>query len=347
MKICTSIDGKQNKGLSKSSPSYSIAILDVGHGNCTVVIDRQCVIVVDSGPGSSLLEFLQEREITTIDVLLISHADEDHIAGLIQLLSSDNIRIDSIRLNTDSAKGSRIWSDLLYELDRSDRSGNLDFDTSLTRGDEDKIKRGEIQIEILGPSKYLAARGPGSTDRKGRKLTSNSVSVVTRLLKDGRPIALLPGDLDGVGLDNLHSSGVDATAPIVVFPHHGGRTGSADMAAFATKLCQITSPSMVIFSIGRGRHGTPRPEIVTAVREEISDVWIACTQLSEHCAAGLPSSSPKHLSNAFAQGSQGLKCCAGTILIDIDNINRVIPDRSDHQAFVINAAPTALCRSTN
>ena len=323
---------------------HSLAILDVGHGNSAVLIDSQCVVVIDTGLGSSLLEYLLAKGITTIDSVLLSHADDDHIAGLVHLLSSRKFRIRSVHLNTDSAKKSKRWDDLLYELDSTDLKGEPDFRTSLTRGSEAKLASTEVQIEILGPSKYLAAKGPGSTDREGRRLTSNSVSVVTRLLKDGRPIALLPGDLDGVGLDNLHSSGVEATAPIVVFPHHGGRTGSADMKAFATKLCQMTSPSMVIFSIGRGRHGTPRPDIVAAVRDELADVWIACTQLSDHCASGLPTSSPKHLNDSFAQGREGRKCCAGTIVIDLDDPGSIFPQRSNHESFIREMATTALCQ---
>ena len=331
----------------KTALKHCLAILDVGHGNSSVLIDSEGVVVIDTGLGSSLSDYLIEKKIATIDTVLLSHADDDHISGLVHLLSSRKFHIRSVHLNPDSAQRSRRWDDLLYELDRTDLKGELDFNTTLTRGSEEKFDSMKVQIEILGPSKYLAARGPGNTDRQGRKLTSNSVSVVTRLLKDGNPIALLPGDLDHIGLDDIRASGVDATAPIVVFPHHGGRTGSTDMAAFAKDLCEITSPMMVIFSIGRGRHGTPRPEIVAAVREELSDVWIACTQLSEHCASGLPTSSPEHLNDAFAKGREGRKCCAGTIVIDLDNINAIFPDRSDHQAFITEVAPTALCRSSN
>ena len=333
--------------MTESLPSHSLAILDVGHGNSAVVIDKKGVIVIDTGLGSSLLEYLVERRISTIDTVVVSHADEDHIGGLVQLLACGQFQFRTVCLNTDSDKETKLWDDLVYELNSLDSEDQLEFVTSLNRGSEKQFYDTDVQIEILGPSKYLAARGPGSTDRNGRRLTSNSVSAVTRLLKDGNPIVLLPGDLDNIGLDELRASGVDATAPIVVFPHHGARTGSTDMAAFAKDLCEITSANLVIFSIGRGRHGTPRPEIVAAVREELSGVWIACTQLSEHCAAGLPASSPKHLSNVFAQGRQGRKCCAGTILIDLDNISTVTPDRSDHQAFITDTAPTALCRSTN
>ena len=51
-----------------AAPDRSLAILDVGHGNCAVLRDRRGVVVIDAGPGSSLLEFLTEHKITNIDV---------------------------------------------------------------------------------------------------------------------------------------------------------------------------------------------------------------------------------------------------------------------------------------
>ena len=59
-------------------PEPSVSVLDVGHGNCAVVLDDRTV-VVDAGPGATLLEFLQNEGVTEVEVVLISHADEDHI----------------------------------------------------------------------------------------------------------------------------------------------------------------------------------------------------------------------------------------------------------------------------
>jgi competence protein ComEC len=58
-----------------------LTILDVGHGNCAVLEDGQRTVVFDCGPKTGLLEYLTSRTITVLDLVLISHADEDHIAG--------------------------------------------------------------------------------------------------------------------------------------------------------------------------------------------------------------------------------------------------------------------------
>ncbi|RKZ63434.1 MAG: MBL fold protein, partial [Candidatus Parabeggiatoa sp. nov. 3] len=79
-------------------PNYYV--LDVGHGNSTVLVDTDGVIVIDAGPKTKLLEFLLDHNIHEIDVLLLSHADKDHIAGVIGLLASEEIRLKRVYLNS-------------------------------------------------------------------------------------------------------------------------------------------------------------------------------------------------------------------------------------------------------
>ncbi len=340
----TSTLGNSNRNAGISIPKHFVAILDVGHGSCAVVVDTGGVVVVDTGPGSSLLEFLTEQKIDTIQVVLISHADEDHIGGLVQLLASHEFRVDKVRLNTDSLKESAIWDDLLYELARADNAEDLDFEPSLVRSRTGAFDQGEVHIEILGPSPYLAGKGPGSTDRAGRRVTTNSISATVRLSSEGQPLAVLMGDIDTIGLNDLSDAGVDTTAPLLTFPHHGGRSDSADMAVFAGEVCNLVSPSIVVFSIGRGKHGTPRPEVVDAVRKHLSGAWVICTQLSEHCAATVPHDTPSHLADVFSCGRERGYCCAGTVVITWENgLLMVLPAQDLHREFVSEAAPKALC----
>jgi competence protein ComEC len=115
---------------------------------------------------------------------------------------------------------------------------------------------------------------------------------------------------------------------------------------FVRRLCEKVKPKMVVFSIGRGRYGTALPAVVSAVRRHVEGVWIACTQLSEHCASELPKEQPMHLNLEFARGREGRKCCAGTLMLDLDRRETFLPIYRDHQAFIGLSAPTALCRRT-
>jgi beta-lactamase superfamily II metal-dependent hydrolase len=321
----------------------TLSILDVGHGNCAVLLDDR-VIVVDAGPGTTLLEFLENEGIKEVAAVLISHADEDHIKGLVSLIESKTVVVRVVRINSDALKDSPTWNDLTYLLDEANTAGRLRFEVGLTTNQTGAFDTAAIQIEIVGPTPGLAAKGPGSNDHKGRKLTSNSMSAVVRLLRNGSPLVLLPGDIDEIGLENLLEAGGDISAEIAVFPHHGGGTSGGNVSAFAKSFCKASKAEKLIFSIGRGKYDTPRPEIVTAVLQESPKIRILCTQLSKHCASQLPAADPSHLTNKVSRGKEARRCCAGTISLTLGEKGRnVLPILEEHAGFVQSAAPSALC----
>jgi competence protein ComEC len=172
------------------------------------------------------------------------------------------------------------------------------------------------------------------------------VSAVVKLINNGEPVAVFTGDLDDVGLDNLVERGLDCRARVLVFPHHGGRPGAADMSAFARRLLALVQPQTVIFSISRGgRYINPQPEIVAAVRETLPDTRVACTQLSRHCAVQVPSRPLEHLTEKFALGRYAHASCGGTFVVELDRAEQaMLPQLETHLEFITRNAKTALCR---
>lgn len=330
------------------SHSGKLTILDVGHGNCAILQSNHGVTIIDTGPGSHLLEYLTQEGIQRIDTILISHSDKDHIGGLAGLLAQRGPEIRQICLNTDAIKRTDSWDDILWILDRLDLHDVVDVQVSLTRNVSKKngiFDQGPVRVEILGPSIALAAKGPGGLDRQGRKIEHNSISAVIRLSIGNEPIALLPGDLDEVGLDDLLNSCDDIHAPILVYPHHGGRSGRSDPSAFARRLCELVRPETVVFSIGRGRFRTPRPEVVETIRQHDRQIRIACTQLSKRCAVKVPNLAAFHLNPEFSGGRETRVCCAGTLVIDLDAPRELSPSHEEHLDFIRQAAPLALCQN--
>ena len=325
-----------------STLSNVLAILDVGHGNSAVLFVGGEVVVFDVGQRSGLLEFLSEHDVRNVKTVFLSHADKDHIGALTGLLSSQIVEIHRVVLNCDGLKKSAAWDDLVYELDRAHNAGELQFDVALVEGDLEEYDN--VKVEVIAPSRYLAAKGPGSTDRQERRITSNSMSAVIRISRDNRPIAVLPGDVDGTGLENLIESNVDAEAPVLVFPHHGGNPGATGVAKFVRRICELIKPQAVVFSIGRGRYATPNPELVRVLRQCLPDVRIVCTQLSQHCSESVPAVSPTHLTNAFALGRRDGCCCGGTVLIDLNKSDGLQPDYDGHSAFIEASVATPLCK---
>ncbi len=320
-----------------------LCFLDVGHGNAAVLIAGvENVVVIDVGRQSALSEFLFEQGITHIQSIYISHADADHIGGLIGILATREVSIGRVILNSDGSKQTRLWDDLLYELNESCQSGSIKLEIGLVSGHKECLP-GSIQIEVLAPSRYLAAKGAGSTDRSGSRITSNSISAVISISVHGSRFALLPGDLDGVGFRDLMASSTNLQAPILIYPHHGALPGNMVPHKFDDTLLGAVSPELVVFSIGRGRYTTPNPGTVRLLRSKFSNTRIICTQLSEHCSERLPAVSPTHLSRVFARGRTGNLCCGGTVVVSLANRNDIWPKQSLHAQFIRDHAKTALC----
>ena len=317
-------------------------ILDVGHGNCAVVVsESREAVVVDVGLGSTLLEFLQQHEIGKIRTVYLSHADEDHVGGLVGLLASGGVVVERVVANSDASKNTKTWDDLAYELDRAHGAGSLVFEPGLVTGEREVLD--DVEVRVLGPRRYLVTKGVGGTDASGRKITSNSISACIAISHFGRCVAILPGDIDQVGVDDLLGRGVDLRAAILVYPHHGGRPGSAAVRPFAERLLAAVTPAIVIFSIGRGRHSTPAPETVSVLREVMPGARIICTQLSEHCAAAAPGKALRHLSDAVASGRERGFCCGGTVAVPLDDVAKLEPELTEHVDFIRANAETPLC----
>lgn len=138
----------------------TLAVLDVGHGASAVLFSGNDVAVFDTGTGSSLLEFLDQQGVTRIRTVVLSHADFDHIGGLVGLLAANTVAIGRVVVNTDSSQGSAAWDDLLYELDARRRAGTIVFDIAIRAGDSEIF--GNVTAAAVAPSSYLAAKGPGS-----------------------------------------------------------------------------------------------------------------------------------------------------------------------------------------
>lgn len=323
----------------KKMTSSKLFVLDVGHGSSAVLTNGSITSVFDAGLGGILIDFLQDHGITAIDHFFISHADLDHVAGLVGLLSSGDIVVRKIYLNPDPTRTSKIWRDLISVLKDAKPRGTVVIN-GLSTTIPGKLSLADCEIHVLTPEPDLALTGVGGTTATGQKLSAHALNAVIQVIRDQEPIALLPGDLDDLGLKGLEASQKSLPSKVLVFPHHGGIPGK-DAISFTTALCNLVKPKMIIFSIGRGKHKTPRPEIVAAIRQTLPGTYIACTELSEWCATKLPKIPGKHLNSEVASGRDKNHCCAGTIVIEGTSLS---PKEKEHTEFVKIAASTALCQ---
>jgi len=300
-------------------------------------------LIFDAGVGSTVLEVLEENNLTTVDLVVVSHADADHLAGVGVLLLQPHIRVHSVMVNPD-VRDSKEWTEFRIIVRDAGARGTT-VRPSATTTDSPMQFEG-VAVEILAPTPEVALATNDGRDLGGRSLSPNSMSVVVRVVVASTGAVLLPGDMDADGFQRLRAAHATMTAAVLVFPHHGGTAGTDEVLGFAEELTRSVGPRHVLFSLGRGRYGTPLPQVVAGTRRGAPQAVIACTQLSERCAAELPAAGPAHIGTIPAAGRTRRACCAGTMRFRLDAIAPMAPDIALHQEFITVNAPTALCRQS-
>jgi competence protein ComEC len=328
-----------------SNDVAEIVILDVGHGNCAILRDGDRCAVVDARSGTLLLSELRRMGVKHIEHVVLSHADEDHIQGALQLLPHQSFTIGQVWANSDSAKDSELWDELLVLVDYLDECGRLQANIGISTSQRDSLSFGRVGISVLHPTLYEIGHGPGRAKGARPRLTTNGLSVVLRVSIEGEPVVLLPGDIDAAGLRRMLSRRAEATAHTLVYPHHGGGNGGNSHTRFVQDLAQATRPEMVIFSMGRDRFRNPIPEVVAEFGSSFPEVRIACTQLSSHCHGGtLPPADRDYLGRRSAAGLAEGKCCAGTLTLTVvDGGIYVHPEPGPHSAWIKGNVQAPMC----
>ncbi|MFK3857210.1 ComEC/Rec2 family competence protein [Agrobacterium pusense] len=316
-----------------------VLILDVGHGNCTLVQDAGAVAVIDSPVGSTLIDTLDELGVTHVDHAIISHADADHIAGILALLTSDRITVGELHLNPDRDRQSSIWKDLICAVQVASRSGGFHTNTSLTASTPGILRVGGITMTIVSPSAGLALSAVGGSI-EGKANSANTLSAVIKVERAPDVGVLLAGDLDITALSDITASGAKLTASALVFPHHGGLPGSSKTVDFTQTLLEMVGAKYVYVSNGRSRHNNPRGEIVETILNH--GCKLACTQLAKACGEPMPSA---HHERWPAAGINTRHSCAGTISLTLGEGGAIRDPRSEEafREFVVTRVSAAMC----
>lgn len=324
----------------------TISVVDVGHGNCSVLRDNNRVALFDAGHKVHVIEYLKSENISDIDLVVISHSDADHLEGLVALLATSEFKVKKIVVKPDATKESKLWNDFCALVDALSRKHEVVVLNDPDFSDWNSCVEG-AQLEYISPSVYLALRGAGSeyapTGTPQGVVTSNSASIVVRVKFNGVPMVLITGDMDQIALSEIERTQVEVSALILIFPHHGGRPGSASIEDFTNRLFQKVKPEYVLFSIGRGRHDTPRPEILKHIGQEFSGVRALCTQLSMHCCDNDQMQDSERELIKYAGGKGQKTCCSGTVEFDLVSGKFIYPKLDDHSKFV-ETLPSPLCR---
>lgn len=95
MLVTVSCDKKNDEPLSESDGGFEVTFFDEGKADCMVLKTDNSTVVIDcgvKGTGKRLTAFLEERNVSDVDCLIISHYDRDHIGGAAKLIKNFNVK---------------------------------------------------------------------------------------------------------------------------------------------------------------------------------------------------------------------------------------------------------------
>ncbi len=80
---------------SEEFPEIEVTFMDVGKADCMVIRSGETTAVIDCGEkddGKDLVKFLQKQDVKTVDKLIITHYDKDHVGGAAKLIELMDVR---------------------------------------------------------------------------------------------------------------------------------------------------------------------------------------------------------------------------------------------------------------
>lgn len=170
------------------------SLLDIGQGLSAIVQTKNHVLVYDTGPRFAATDAGEAVIVPTlrsfgrrkVDMLVISHGDEDHIGGAASLL-----RVFPAKVYT-SVPERFTWAQHCYANQEWQWDG--------------------VKFKFLYPEKNLSFSG-------------NNASCVLKI-SAGEHSILLTGDIEKPAEEIILAHAYDIKTDILVAPHHGSRTSS-------------------------------------------------------------------------------------------------------------------------
>jgi competence protein ComEC len=248
--------GLQNASLLESSREndlLTVSFLDVGQGDAIYIETFDGVqLLIDGGPNSSVLRQLSESMPTldrSLDVVLATHSDKDHVGGLVDVLQSYQIDHVILTENTNDTAVAKAFSTAVE---------NEKVNTIMARTGQ------EIN---LGASTTLLIYSPVTNPEAWE---SNAASIVAQL-RYGSVEFMLTGDA-GVDIEEYLAKnyGDLLDSEVLKLGHHGSRTSTSDL------FLDIVTPLYAVVSAGKDNsYGHPHNEVVD--RLNMRDINIVST----------------------------------------------------------------------
>lgn len=220
----------------KEAGEMKVHFLDVGQGLSILVQSDGQTMIYDGGDKSTssfVVSYLQKQNVTTIDYLISSHYDSDHMAGLIGCLNAFDVKNV---ISSDYEHDSKLYQSFIQTV--ADKGLPMQHPAVGT-----EFSFGSGSFQILAP----ATIDPNDSNK-------NSVAIK---LTNGNNSFIFTGDAESTSEKAMCESGIDLSCDVLVPGHHGSAT------ATSWDFLQATVPEYAVISCGKdNQYGHPDKDVM-------------------------------------------------------------------------------------
>jgi len=222
-----------------------VSFFDVGQGDAIFVETlKGHQILIDGGPDLSVLEKLSSAMPfydRTLDLIILTHPESDHMAGLIEVLK--RYEVDYV-LWTGVIRDTQEFSEWQKVLQEEGA------EIKIAKSGQ-KITASNAIFDILNPKESLA----------GKELkNSNNTSIVAKLCFIEKCF-LLTGDIYKSKEIELAKENNNLESDVLKVAHHGSKTSTAE------EFVQKVSPEIAVIQVGENSYGHPHSETLETLEK--------------------------------------------------------------------------------
>ena len=227
-----------------------VAFINVGQGDAILIRDGNGFdVLIDGGKesaGEVVLAYLRQIGIDDLEVMLATHADSDHVGGLITVLQASDIPVESTLYN-GLPGDTQTWAEFVQAV--------ADEGLQLTAtGYPGSLVWGGATAQMLNPDPALDY------------LDDNQASLVIRLMY-GQIAWLFTADIDATVETALPGRGYPLQAEILKVAHHGSATASS------AEFLDAVQPDQAVISVGHNSYGHPDPLVLERLAAFGARLW--------------------------------------------------------------------------